>query len=417
MSSPYHSDQQSEDTRLDDTFLQGVDLEAAFDGAKSDFNDTYACPPGLLYGDGQKMSESEDHPVKRDEDSQPVGMEQKIEYLIKLIQSFENTVNNVLRDNKQLTEKCATLESNQKVLLKALGDANVEINKLQELTTLNQKQNIAKMEDMFREKHNIILWDRSKADVRRYETQDSDGLHEFSFQLVRNHLRHIARQDISVKPLKTRNQTDRAKFRLMITFVKLSDAESFLVRLRRAGDTKCHQGAPCELRDYFTELENKIATLNENEGKNGHHIYRKFYNTKIGTYDKRRPSELIKVIDEPLTVDRVEKCKTLPSMLIQELPHREASKEPLATNPTREKNRGDHQSHHSYLPNDASTNGKADRRPLSRLGQSSFHQHGSRQSGGQDRHDGPSQGENGRQLRQNDQKDDQSKITYYMKKK
>ena len=83
----------------------------------------------LLYGDGQKMSESEDHPVRRDEDSQPVGLEQKIVYLIskvELLQKYENTVDKVQRDNEQLTEKCATLELNQMVLLKALVETRTD---------------------------------------------------------------------------------------------------------------------------------------------------------------------------------------------------------------------------------------------------------------------------------------------------
>ena len=303
--------QELEETKLNDTFAQQVDLEAAFGASDfNDFNDSFAHPFGPPIENGQKVSQMDTGGQPSKKKSKPEGIEQKMDFLIKSVADvcgrFEAAQKETNRDLQLVKNDVDTLKVNQVMSANAIADLNKEIDRLHELVKRKQKELVRDVENMFKEKHNIILWDRQEKTLKHFG-KAPENVHKYALNIIKTYLPDILACDFKAKKLRNKdNKEDPDKFRLMICFNSIGDAEKFKGRIIASGDVKCRQGMSALKRQQAAEVYEKAERLNKLAPKDTPFLYKAVFQTKIGVFKKDDPTHLTDIMDDPFPVKALE---------------------------------------------------------------------------------------------------------------
>ena len=305
--SDFAANQELEETGFNDTFAQQVDLEATF--GKSNFNnfeDSFAFP----FDNGQRMSQTDVDSQPPKENPKPEGLDQKMDFLIKNVTDmggrFEVAQKETKRDLQLVKNDVDTLKVNQVMSVNAISDLSKEIDRLHELVKRKQKELVRDVENMFKEKHNIVLWDRQEKTLKHFG-KSPENVQKYALSIIKTHLPDILICDFKAKKLPNKdNKEDPDKFRLMIRFNSIGDAEKFRGRIIAAGDVKCRQGMSPLMRQQAAEVYEKAERMNKLAPKDSPFLYRAVFQTKIGVFKRDDPTHLTDIMDDPFPVKAFE---------------------------------------------------------------------------------------------------------------
>ena len=305
--SDFAANQELEETRLNDTFAQQVDLETTFGETNfNTFEDSFAFP----FDNGQRMSQTNADSQPPKENPKPEGLEQKMDFLIKNFTDMRGRIEvaqkETIRDLQLVKNDVDTLKVNQVMSVNAISDLSKEIDRLHELVKRKQKELVRDVENMFKEKHNIVLWDRQEKTLKHFG-KSPENVQKYALSIIKTHLPDILICDFKAKKLPNKdNKEDPDKFRLMIRFNSIGDAEKFRGRIIAAGDVKCRQGMSPLMRQQAAEVYEKAERMNKLAPKDSPFLYRAVFQTKIGVFKKDDPTHLTDIMDDPFPVKAFE---------------------------------------------------------------------------------------------------------------
>ena len=305
--SDFAANQELEETRLNDTFAQQVDLETTFSETNfNTFEDSFAFP----FDNGQRMSQTNADSQPPKENPKPEGLEQKMDFLIENFTDMggriEAAQKETIRDLQLVKNDVDTLKVNQVMSVNAISDLSKEIDRLHELVKRKQKELVRDVENMFKEKHNIVLWDRQEKTLKHFG-KSPENVQKYALSIIKTHLPDILICDFKAKKLPNKdNKEDPDKFRLMIRFNSIGDAEKFRGRIIAAGDVKCRQGMSPLMRQQAAEVYEKAERMNKLAPKDSPFLYRAVFQTKIGVFKKDDPTHLTDIMDDPFPVKAFE---------------------------------------------------------------------------------------------------------------
>ena len=305
--SDFAANQELEETRLNDTFAQQVDLETTF--GETNFNaieDSFVFP----FDNGQRMSQTDADSQPPKDNSKPEGLEQKIDFLIENFTDMRGRIEvaqkETRRDLQLVQNDVDTLKVNQVMSVNAIADLGKEIDRLHELVKRKQKELVRDVENMFKEKHNIVLWDRQEKTLKHFG-KSPENVQKYALSIIKTHLPDILICDFKAKKLPNKdNKEDPDKFRLMIRFNSIGDAEKFRGRIIAAGDVKCRQGMSPLMRQQAAEVYEKAERMNKLAPKDSPFLYRAVFQTKIGVFKRDDPTHLTDIMDDPFPVKAFE---------------------------------------------------------------------------------------------------------------
>ena len=305
--SDFAANQELEETRLNDTFAQQADLEATFGKTNlNNFEDSFVFP----FEPGQRISEMDTDSQYVTEKSRPEGLGEKMDILIKSVADmggrFEDAQKETKRDLQSVRNDVDTLKVNQVMSVNAIADLNKEIDRLHELVKRKQKEMVRDVENMFKEKHNIVLWDRQEKTLKHFG-KSPENVQKYALSIIKTYLSDILICDFKAKKLPNKdNKEDPDKFRLMICFNSIGDAEKFRGRIIAAGDVKCRQGMSALMRQQAAEVYEKAEKMNKLAPKDSPFLYKAVFQTKIGIFKKDDPNLLTDIMDDPFPVKAFE---------------------------------------------------------------------------------------------------------------